>query len=271
MDGTSIETEVKPTKKLFIGVPVYGGVDPHFFKCWSHLVASNSGQLPYPLILYPHCGDSLVSRARNHVTRMFLESDATHLLFIDSDLVFSSEHITRIMSHDLDIVGGVYCKKSEGDVQVVCNSVGKSENRPSGVSEVGYIGTGFLCVSRKVFEVMIQEFGKDIWYLIDPDHTKREYDFWHTGVYDYGEAVTPRRRYLSEDWWFCQKAMDVGFRVWMDMGVILGHSGNAIYPLSYQKTQLLAKHTKSLLDEVAKPSGAADAVPSIPAETVPVN
>jgi hypothetical protein len=257
MDGTNSSNG---HKKLYVAAPIYGTVDPHFFKCWHNI--STSPSLPFSLMMDIQVGDSLVPRARNTLTRRFLESDATHLLFIDSDLIFSLEHIARIMSHGLDIVGGVYCKKQEGDVQVVCNAIGiQPEFGPDGVTRVSYIGTGFLCISRKVFEVMIQEFGREMWYLVDPDHKQKEYDFWHCGRYEYKDGSPTR--YLSEDWWFCQKAMDAGFKVWMDRAVILGHSGNAIYPLQYQQKQLLERFTQP-----AK-AGAAEAAPSIPAETVP--
>lgn len=264
MDGNASNGSVVPQKKIFIGIPVYGQWDGHSALCTMRLMAES--RIPASLNFYPHMGDSLVSRARNHITRMFLESDCTHLLFIDSDLVFSIDQVARIISHDVDLIGGVYCKKSEGDVQVVCNAKANAEQRyEQGICEVNYVGTGFMCISRKVFEVMIQEFGKDIWYMLDPDHKTKEYDFWRVGMYEYPEGSAPfKRRYLSEDWYFCQKAQDVGFKVWMDMKCILKHSGNAVYPLSYQEKQLLERYKKV-------PDGTADgSVPSPAPEAVPV-
>lgn len=226
-------------KRLFIGLPIYGSVDPHFFSSFLNLkAASEASGLNRHIYLKTRMGDSAIGRARNGLTREFLESDCSHLLFIDSDLVFSMDHVEQIMSHDEDIVGGFYVKKNEGPVQFVCNLNADSKNeRNDGLMSTNYVGTGFLRISRKVFEVMIQEFGKDIWYIVDQTKLK-EYDFWHMGVYQYPDGS---RRWLSEDWWFCQRAMDIGFKIWIDRAVLLGHSGNAVYPLSYQQKGMFVK------------------------------
>jgi hypothetical protein len=65
--------------------------------------------------------------------------------------------------------------------------------------------------------------------------------------------------------------MDCGFKVWLDMGVILKHSGNALYPLRHQEQKLLVRHTRHLNEAAGSTqNGTADTV-SIPAgETVSV-
>ncbi len=225
-----------PTTKLFIGLPVYGAVEVNFWKCTMHLAA----EYPVNCMVYPACGDSLVSRARNHITSQFLKSDCTHLLMIDSDLTFSNEHIKRILSHGEDIVGGFYPKKSEGAPQLVCNI--KKDQPPMDdrrLLDLKYIGTGFICVARNVFEKMIEVYGKEISYLSDNDRKTIEHDLWPVGVYHYKDGQPSR--FLSEDWYFCQRAIDCGFKVWGDMGILLKHSGSATYPLSYQEKEIFTK------------------------------
>lgn len=263
MEANRIEQKVVP-KHAFVAVPVYGNMDVHFVN--SLLRFHGDQAIKHNITLDFQLGDSLVNRARNSLTRRFLESHCTHLLFIDSDLVFSTEQVNKILDHDVDIVAGVYCKKQEGPVQVVCNAnKNVMEAGPDGLCEVKYVGTGFMCISRRVFEVMIEKWGEEMWYLLDPEHKVKEYDFWHVGAYDFGEGVTPRRRFLSEDWWFCQKAIDAGLKIFLDLSVILKHSGNALYPLSYQEKTLLERHTRPA------PTGASDTVTaSSPVESVPV-
>jgi hypothetical protein len=178
-------------------------------------------------------GDSLVSRSRNTLTSDFLDSDCTDLLWIDSDLVFSGEHIKRIAGHDLDLVGGFYPKKQEGEIQWVCNCLDGNQPPPDPVTRlqsVKYIGTGFMRVRRRVFELMIKEHGERIGYIADG--TKRqEFDFCAVGVHRFKDGT---RRYLSEDWLFCQRWLDMGHQVWADAGVVLKHIGQAIYPLKSQ-------------------------------------
>lgn len=235
-------------KKLFIGVPVYNSIDWQFHMSMSDLRQHNQSN---GIIIHEHSGDSLVSRARNAITRTFLESDATHLLFIDSDLVFSLEQIQRIMEHEEDVVGGAYFKKCEGEPLGVWNLLDTVEFKGNGLIEAKYVGTGFLRISRRVFELMIQEFGNDIWYHLDHDRSQKEYDFWRNGVYTFEDKT---RRYLSEDWWFCQKWRDIGGRVWLDRGIVCRHSGHALYPLSYQDEKIFKRPSPPMVaDALGKP------------------
>lgn len=221
-------------RKLFIALPIYGPMDSHFVQCLLK-IAQDISLGDFHGVIMPYIGDSLIGRARNVLTRMFLESDCTHLLFIDSDLVFSLEQIRRILLHDEPIVGGLYCKKQEGAPAIVWNLLPGKSRQENGLLEVRYIGTGFLRVAREVFDSMIDKFGDQIWYRCDHDKNIKEHDLWPCGVYEYPDGG---RRYLSEDWYFCQRAMDCGYKVWADMHIMCKHSGNAVYPLSYQESQL---------------------------------
>lgn len=126
------------------------------------------------------------------------------------------------------------------------------------------MGTGFLLVKRTVFERMIAAHGREIGYISDA--TKRpEFDFWSVGGYetpDDGNFIynpellaevmafglseddakqVLRRRYLSEDWYFCQRWLGLGGEVWGDTRVILKHIGIATYPLRSQLPELVVK------------------------------
>lgn len=242
-------------RKVFIAIPIYGPIDPHFWVCSMRLQEELlekgiRGQLK------PNIGDSAVGRSRNRLTREFLESDCTHLLFIDSDLVFGGEQIQRIMMHDDPIVGGVYVKKQEGDPQIVCNGSDiPTEQRMDGLMEVKYVGTGFIRVAREVFEKMIDVYRDEIEYKCDDNKAVTEWDFWRFGVYKYPDGS---KRYLSEDWYFCQIAKDLGYQIWMDMAIVLKHSGNALYPLSYQTKKLY--HRNPVTDSFEAPQDCFDSI-----------
>lgn len=235
------------TKKLFLALPIYHAVEPSFWSSTLNMVGAFKAKNPgFDVDIVPLVGDSLVSRARNTLTRMFMETDCTHLLFIDSDLTFSPEQIIRMMSHDLDVLGGLYCKKQDGpNAELVINACADPIEINSGPSDglmtVRYVGTGFLLVKREVFQKMIEKW-PDIAYKEDPDHTKTAWDIWHTGVYDYAANGYPNdwpRRYLSEDWWFCQRCQDLGIKVWVDRRISLKHTGSIAFPLKHQEEKLM--------------------------------
>jgi len=204
----------------------------------------------YHGVFRPQFGDSAVNRQRNRLTRQFLESDCTHLLFIDSDLVFGVEQIKRIMDHPEPIVGGLYCKKQSGKFpQVVINGLDDATPmREDHMQRVKYIGTGFIRVAREVFERMIEAYD-DIWYTCDSEKVK-EYDFWSMGVYKFKDGT---RRFLTEDWYFCQRALDLGYDIWADMHIVLKHSGSILYPTAEQE-KILFNKDKLFKDDFETPT-----------------
>lgn len=214
-------------RKIFIGVPVYGEVPALFVQSLAALIT----RMDRPCKIQLKAGDSLVTRARNVLTADFLASDCTHLLFIDSDLVFTPDDVTRITSHDVGVVGGMYALKHEGPVEWCGN--GKLDGAgtgPNGLQEVRYIGTGFICVARHVFEQM-RAAESELEYQSDAAGHRTEWDFWRVGV---RKTADERPRYLSEDWYFCQRWLELGGKVFADTRVILKHVGTAVYPLQSQ-------------------------------------
>lgn len=220
------------TPKIFVGIPVYGGVPVEFLQSLMKLQA----EPPFPLAIKFLPGDSLVSRARNSLTAEFLAGDCTHLLFIDSDLVFSGGQIKLLVESNKPVIGGFYPKKKQGSVEWVCNTFpGGTIPDESGIQPVRYMGTGFLLVAREVFEKMMANL-PGISYA--PDHAPEtvEHDFWPVGVYSGPDG---KRRYLSEDWFFCQRWLDLGGEVFGHRRIILRHLGQASYPLQSQMAQLV--------------------------------
>jgi hypothetical protein len=197
-------------------------------------------------------GDSLVTRARNVLTADFLASDCTHLLFIDADLVFTPSDVARISSHDADVVGGFYPLKRQGPVQWCGNGrpdVSGGEPSP-GLQEVRFIGTGFMCIARRVFERMLEADGEAIRYTSDDPGHRIEHDFWRVGV---RPTSDPRPRYLSEDWYFCQRWLDLGGQVYADRQVVLHHLGAATFPLDSQWEAL--QRSGAVEQEILYPEG----------------
>jgi hypothetical protein len=212
--------------KLFLGLPVYGAYNAHFVHSMFALIT----QRPCPMIIRPCVGDSLVARARNRLCAQFLASDCTHMLQLDTDLIFSPEHIAKLIAHaeaGIDIIAGLYPKKQK-ELGWVCNVLDQPEpDRPDGLQRVKYAGTGCLMVSRAVLLAMINQHPEIEYDPDEGDESGVKHDFFATGV----RAFEGRRRYLSEDWMFCQRALDLGFDILMDTTVILKHVGEMIYPL----------------------------------------
>lgn len=216
--------------KLFIGIPINSSVHPLFMQC---LLALQT-EKPCDLEIHVAHGDG-VARARNQLSAKFLKTDCTHLLFLDCDLMFGADHISRLLSHNEDIVGGFYPKKQDGDLEWVINgTLEPSVPDARGLHPVRYIGTGFMLIARRVFERMIEAY-PDIMYFQDGPDRPQQWDFWPMGVY---VSKDGNRRYLSEDWYFCQRWLDIGGQVFGDIHVIVKHIGTVVFPLLHQIEQI---------------------------------
>lgn len=214
-------------QKLFVAVPTRGDMRSEFADCLMHL----SHNPPCDMEIKKRVGDSMVSRARNDLTAEFLKSDCTDLLFIDDDLIFSPEHVARILSHDVDVVAGFYPKKQEGPLKWVCNiTTPMSKIQPDGLQPMLYMGTGFMRIRVEVFKEMAGRY-KDVCEYEEDETGEIKWDLWPVGVCN--------RRLLSEDWYFCRRCFDMGVTVYGDTHLIICHQdGGTTYPLLTQRDEI---------------------------------
>ncbi len=63
-------------------------------------------------------------------------------------------------------------------------------------------------------------------------------------------------RYLSEDWFFCQRWLDLGGEVWADCCVAVRHIGPVVFPL---ETQIAQMTNPDVAKDIPSPSSGAAA------------
>jgi hypothetical protein len=163
-----------------------------------------------------------VARSRNNLAAHFLESDCTHLLFIDNDIIAAPRHLDRLLEANKDIVAGLYPKK-QVKLDWVANYTGEKPDS-DGLLRVRHAGTGFILIKRGVFEKMAKDL-PEIGYGGDPSPESKRWDFFPMHAKD---GV-----YKSEDWYFCEMAQKCGFDVWIDTKIQLRHVGKIVYPLQF--------------------------------------
>lgn len=241
-------------RRLFFAAPLYGGLLHFgFHQSVLNLMAlciSKSIFMGQKYVI----NDSLVPRARNRLCAHFLASDCTDLLFVDSDITFQAEDALSLLAYDQPIVGGIYSRKQVdwnriaraaranvppdrlptfGTVPVL-NWLGPvSDVRLDELYEVRHLGTGFLRIRREVFETMIQRFGPDMAFDYSGDEPqfkgKTGYDFFRAGVDMRFPLGTGHRQYWSEDWGFCERARECGYKIWAAPWIRLTHTGSYDY------------------------------------------
>lgn len=162
--------------------------------------------------------ESLVHRARMEMTAEFLKSEFSHMMWIDADIEFAPEDVATIWNLEADIGVGVYAMKKKDKQWFAAWKDGalvKDLDQYDGPIEVDYAGTGFMLIKRQVIETLAK--------------TAESYEgpngmvpaLYMTPIWNGGLE--------SEDYFFCRKAREAGFKVMMDPRVRLGHYGQYRY------------------------------------------
>lgn len=166
-----------------------------------------------------------VQGARNACLRRFLaESDAEHLLFVDTDISWDPDVIARLMAYDVPIVSAFYLGR---DADGTPYPVGHSWMRTSGGEQmhrlcfedmqglvpVAGVGMGCCLIHRDVIEGLIT--ARPLIHSVHPDN-------WPFAV---GEVTSPLvpSVWISEDVNFCLRAADLGFGSYIASDVTVGH------------------------------------------------
>jgi hypothetical protein len=239
-------TEPQKKPKLFVATPMYGGMcvggyTMGILECVQTFMQNNI-QMYYSYMM----NESLITRARNGMAYDFMQSDATHLMFIDADITFKPQDIVRMVQADKDIICGLYPKKeinwqliSDAVKQgvdykdlpnytgsFVVNLVGGALESTGNVNEPMEIdngGTGFMLIKRSVFEKLqptVPKYTNDMILIVDKNPVKKIIDeFFATSI----DETT--NRLLSEDYHFCKIARQAGFKVYAAPWANLTHSG----------------------------------------------
>jgi hypothetical protein len=190
-------------------------------------------------------GDALITRARAELVAWFLDSDATHLLFVDADIGFEPEQFFRMLAFDADVVAAAYPTKSLNFNRIARDAVagrpklesasltyvvawkdGPGVEAKRGFARVRFAGTGFLLVRREVI-VKLCAAHPELHYRSTHavGHSAAEQSPQHRfALFD--PIIEPSTgEYLSEDYAFCKRWTDLGGDIWVDMQSTLDHVG----------------------------------------------
>lgn len=236
-------------QKVLIATPMYGGMCTGTYAInlasTPSVLAQNNIDMTYSMML----NESLITRARNRMAHDFLQSDATHLMFIDADISWVPYDIVRMVRAKKDVICGVYPKKEINWLEVhaavlrgvppedlhtytgsfVINTIGQKSatgniNEPI---EVEKAGTGFMLISREVIEDLsnkVPSYTNDMYAVVNADIGQVEI----ANLFD--TSISPvDNRYLSEDYHFCDLARANGYQIYAAPWAQLKHTGTYVF------------------------------------------
>jgi len=169
-------------------------------------------------------GYSQVDVARNEIASKAMLDGFLETIWIDSDIGFHPDAIEKLRGHDLPIVCGVYAKKGKRELAISpCSGTKQIPfGKIGGLHEVQYAATGFLYVRRQVYI--------DIQFRLGLPLCNEAFG---TNVVPYFmPMVRPLRDghwYLGEDYAFCERARQSGYKIIADTTIRLWHVGSYQY------------------------------------------
>jgi hypothetical protein len=183
---------------------------------------------------------AFIDIARNTFVKLFLESDCTHLFFIDADLKWEARAFVSLLQADLPICAGVYPKRQtpeEFPVRFIAKDgipwVTATGDPDSGPADSGWVQCervpgGFLCIRRDTIEYMVarspqqmESRGGKQPLLFAGAHFKRLSPTEYGPVDIINGEFTPEDfvDFLGEDYYFCDRYIRMtgkSIPVWAD-------------------------------------------------------
>lgn len=155
---------------------------------------------------------------RNMACQAVLNGEFQWLFFLDSDVIPPADTIHRLIKHGLPIASGVYHRRSPpAGIPVMMKPVGQwvASYPANSLIEVDVVGAGCLLIHRSVIEK-----------LRDNPDPKRPGKLWFDWRVDM-RGHAPDLECLSEDFSFCMRAKQLGFKTMVDTSIQCRHVGLA--------------------------------------------
>jgi hypothetical protein len=210
-------------KKVLVCVPLYGEGFQKFWMCLSRMqFKSVSAGIDTFLRVK---ASAVVEHSRNVLVSEGLRDfpECTHFLFIDADMTFPDDLLIRLMEHDKDMIACNAYRKAPPYYPVVSIDGGEGDYfKPVHVKpeegdlrRVTASGTGVVLIKREVFEQINFPWFKCEY--VDPIGEDAD-----------SETLIEGKVFVSEDSRFFIIATSLGFKLYCDFSIEIGHIGKEI-------------------------------------------
>ena len=198
--------------KLLVAIPTLDFVHSAFVESLVKL----QKRLSLECVDYEVCiiSGTLVYVARDKLACEAINSDYTHVLWLDSDMVFQPDIFTDLMDTGKDFVTGIYHARRPGHQSCIfkrCDDLDhleRFEQYPRETFEIGGCGFGCVLIKTEILKAV---------------------------QYNYKTCFLPKAQF-GEDIAFCNRARAMGFKIWCEPTVQCGHIGHiTVYPEDQEK------------------------------------
>ncbi len=195
-------------KKILLAIPTAKYIESDCFRAITRLQIPNGYEVDFQYFL-----GTDIEQQRNNISDYALKHGYDYLFSVDSDIVLPSDALEKMLSHDRDIVTGMYIQRIPGthtlEVYGVTPGNGRAQIpykllKDRGLVEVAGCGFGCVLIKRRVLEG------------VPKPH------------FVYREALDHKNT-VSEDVYFCMKATDNNYTIWVDTSIKCDHVGSTAF------------------------------------------
>ncbi len=196
--------------KILLGIPTNRLIQPQTVLSLLDMVKNSQCEIIIKMATQGYT----IAENRNYLATQAIKEKCSHLMMIDDDMIFPSDTLNTLLSHDKDFVGvlahsrclpplPVVTTFDQDEISTTDRLLGKY-NFPDTLFKVKGIGGGIVLIKTEVFENISR-----------PWFANENYDTGMTKV--------------GEDYYFCNKVLEIGKEIWCDPTLKIGHIGNYIY------------------------------------------
>ena len=199
------------TPKILIAVPCMDTVAAQFSQALAMLEKEGKTLVSFVI-------GSLIYNSRNDLVKQAMSFDCSHILWLDSDMVFPPETLKYLFKEmeetGADFISGLYFRRCAPFSPVAFDTLEIKDGKAtwtdytgelSGLHEVG--GVGFGCALMKT-------------------------DMLLEMAATYGDFFGPIAN-VGEDLAFCWRARQLGYKILLDCNLKLGHVGHTVFTQQY--------------------------------------
>lgn len=197
--------------RLLIGIPSTDFLHVEFVKSLTNLILRlKEDEIDFTVHFE---SGTLVYVARDNIASKAINGGFTHVLWLDSDMVFTDDFLDSLMFCGKPFVAGIFQSRRKGYHSALfknldIDNLERFEEYPHGTFEIAGCGfAGVLIETEILRQVMV----------------------------NHGTCFLPMKMY-GEDLAFCKRAIDMGYKIYAEPTAVMGHVGHiTIYPEDHEK------------------------------------
>ena len=204
----------------------------------------------WDLAWFKTIGCTILPDARSMCLAQALAWGADKIVFIDDDMSWTPPDFRWLCLHKVKACTGVYAQRKTNDTEPTTIAIKflrgelPKETGANGLVEVESAGFGFIRFDREIFDALRPHTQKMTEGSLSASVNDHFRDWFPYGFSDQGRSVkesagldTPYSR-TGEDLHFCRRIRQLGFPLWLDPSISLGHHDGA---REYRADNLLKK------------------------------